>query len=1202
MTQSARFALVVILLLLGTTLPAFAATDTVTSLADDGSAGTLRAVIAAAAPGDTIVFNVTGTITLVSGELLILKDLTISGPGAANLVISGNNVAEVFFVGSGSQMTATISGVTIENGYSTSGCGGIFVNGNATLTVNDSTLSGNSPGGYSEGGAVLNYGTLTVNNSTVSGNFANEGGGIYNQGALTVSNSTLSGNSANEGAGIYNRGTLTVSNSALSGNSATSDGGAIYNDDVLTVTNSTLSGNSAAGGGGGILNPYSNGFSSTPLTIKSTILSGNTGGNCLNYGSPTSDGYNLSDDNTCSSFLTATGDLNNTPAGLDPNGLQNNGGPTQTIALLPTSPAVDAIPLSACTDASGNPVATDQRGTTRPQGQACDIGAYELTQVPTANVCPAGQTTPAPCSYTITLQYNLPSGPTFGANPVKVVTQGAPNLDFTLANTTCSGSPSSCTVQVTFAPLAPGLRMGAVQLTDSSGNLFASSLISGIGQGPAIAFGAGNQSTVGSGLNHPYSAAVDAAGDVFIADEGNNRVVEVPSGGGAQTTVGSGFLSPQSVAVDGAGDILVADRGNTGEVVKVPAGCTTSACQTIVSSGLNAPLGVAADGAGDVFIAADLPCRSRGCQPVGFVYELPAGGGTQSAIYSGSNPSGVAVDGAGDVFVADYESDGVTQIPAGGGAQTTVGSWVFGPYGVAVDAAGDVFIADSTNTGQVPVGCTSAACQTLLGTGLAEPIGVAVDASGNVFIADFTNNQVVEVNRSVPPSFSFATTPVGSTSSDSPQSVAIQNMGNQPLNLSGLVVSGPNFVQVPGPGTIPDCNGSSALAPGASCNLSISFIPQSAGNLASTATLTDNALNGSSAMQSISLQGTATPVTVNVMVATSPAGLAFSVDGTNYSSAQSFTWTIGAQHTIATVSPQTPSSGVQTTFAGWSDGGALSHTVTATSGTTTYAASFNTSYLLTTAASPAVGGSVTPATGNYYAAGTVVNLTATPNAKYAFSSWSGSVANPSSASTTVTMSSPQAVTASFVSTLLATTTSVMSSLNPSSYGQSVTFTATITSGTGTPLGSVSFKNGKATLGTVKLVNGSAALSTSVLNAGSLAITAQYGGSPKYAASSSSLTQTVAKEATTTLVVSSGSPSTQGSPVTFTATVTASVGTPTGNVVFKDGTTLLATVALSGGTAQLTTSALTAGTHTIHTNYLSKGNYAGSSGQVKQVVK
>ena len=122
---------------------------------------------------------------------------------------------------------------------------------------------------------------------------------------------------------------------------------------------------------------------------------------------------------------------------------------------------------------------------------------------------------------------------------------------------------------------------------------------------------------------------------------------------------------------------------------------------------------------------------------------------------------------------------------------------------------------------------------------------------------------------------------------------------------------------------------------------------------------------------------------------------------------------VGTQHTIATTSSQTPSAGTQDTFSGWSDGGALSHMVTAATGVPSYTASFGTSYLLTTTANPSNGGTVMPPSGTYYAAGTPVNLTATPNANYAFSNWTGNVANANSAATTVTMTGPQAVIANF---------------------------------------------------------------------------------------------------------------------------------------------------------------------------------------------
>jgi hypothetical protein len=155
-----------------------------------------------------------------------------------------------------------------------------------------------------------------------------------------------------------------------------------------TVTNSTFSGNSAPYGGGNIFGGTGwVGEGST--TVKNTLLANNgSGGNCADTGAGTltSSGYNLSDDGSCT-YFTATGDLNNAPAGLqtDSSGnvlLKDNGGPTQTIALVFPSIAIDRIPFFACTDATGNPLYTDQRGVARPQptGGYCDIGAFELVQ------------------------------------------------------------------------------------------------------------------------------------------------------------------------------------------------------------------------------------------------------------------------------------------------------------------------------------------------------------------------------------------------------------------------------------------------------------------------------------------------------------------------------------------------------------------------------------------------------------------------------------------------------------------------------------------------------------------------------------------------------------------------------------------------------------------------------------------------------
>jgi streptogramin lyase len=184
----------------------------------------------------------------------------------------------------------------------------------------------------------------------------------------------------------------------------------------------------------------------------------------------------------------------------------------------------------------------------------------------------------------------------------------------------------------------------------------------------------------------------------------------------------------------------------------------------------------------------------------------------------------VAVDGAGDVFIADFGKHRVVKVTPGG-TQTTVvsGSGSSLLYGVAVDAAGDIFIADVLN--RLVVKVTPDGTQTTVVSGSSfQPYGVAVDAAGDVFITDIGNNRVVEVQRSQAPTLTFAATLRGNTSSDSPQSITVENSGNAPLSAlsPGLSLS-PNFAQVSGSGTPADCSSSFALAPGVSCNLSLSF-------------------------------------------------------------------------------------------------------------------------------------------------------------------------------------------------------------------------------------------------------------------------------------------------------------------------------------------------------------------------------------------
>ena len=283
----------------------------------DSGAGSLRADIAAAKANDTIVFapSLNGqTITLTSGELDITKSLTIQGPGANQLAISGDNGysivhPRIFEVAANASFT--LSGLTLENGGGTAygyyenssndpsawdQDGGAILNF-GTLTVKACTLTGNSAGGGQGGtyafatrfafygGAIYNSGTLTVTNSTLSDNsagsfgissFVGRGGAIYNVGTLTLSNTAVTGNTAGVnseygstsgfGGGIFNAGTLTLKNgSTLSGDSAGVDGGGIYNGNggTATVSDCTLSGDSAGVDGGGI---YEFKFSKTKLT------------------------------------------------------------------------------------------------------------------------------------------------------------------------------------------------------------------------------------------------------------------------------------------------------------------------------------------------------------------------------------------------------------------------------------------------------------------------------------------------------------------------------------------------------------------------------------------------------------------------------------------------------------------------------------------------------------------------------------------------------------------------------------------------------------------------------------------------------------------------------------------------------------------------------------------------------------------------
>src|SRR5208337_2094148 len=297
----------------------------------------------------TITFAVDGTIDLNSVLPALNNNITIQGPGASNLTVQRDFSAwsSIFVVDSG--VSVNLSGMTITGGYvSNSGGGGIFNAG--TLTVNNSTFTDN----YAyDGGGISNYGTLTVNNSTFTDNSSHGGGGgIFNDpGTLTVNNSTFTNNSAPDGTdqgyggGICNQGgsALNITNSTFTDNSAFGGGGISSNGGTGMVTNCTISGNTSQYSGGiwGENGPHGYGT----LTLNNTIVAGNTGYDISDYIQPTSANNLIGNDAGITNLAhLAPSNLIGTTADINPmlGSLANNGGPTNTMALLPGSPAIDA--------------------------------------------------------------------------------------------------------------------------------------------------------------------------------------------------------------------------------------------------------------------------------------------------------------------------------------------------------------------------------------------------------------------------------------------------------------------------------------------------------------------------------------------------------------------------------------------------------------------------------------------------------------------------------------------------------------------------------------------------------------------------------------------------------------------------------------------------------------------------------------------
>jgi len=488
------------------------------------------------------------------------------------------------------------------------------------------------------------------------------------------------------------------------------------------------------------------------------------------------------------------------------------------------------------------------------------------------NVCPAGKSTPTPCSATKTVTFNIPAGTTISSIPI--LTTGQPNLDFkakaddpstTLCAAKTYSSPTTCTVDVTFAPLAPGGRKGAVELLDGA-TVVALTYVYGTGVSPEIAFSPSVKKTLaalplGPGFDYLRPMAVDASGNVFIADNGNDAIKEFVAATGTVKTLLSDPSQglPTAVAVDGAGNVFfLASNDYTGDppggVYELLAAGGYATLKTINTS-FTPDYGLAIDGSGNLFV--DDFASSE-------IKEILAAGGYTTVKVLGSgfeDPESLALDAEGNVYVGNNYPTNVEKILAAGGYTTVQilaeGSGFAEARGLAVDAAENVYFAglfdNDLNSVYEILAAGGYATVNNVGTNFNQIHNVAIDAAGNLYVTD-RDPELRELLRPQPTAFDFGSVTVDTISSL--LSTTVQNIGNATLNFYGDEFTGSGEYRIAaGSGTPPDCDDSLTLASSAECNVSVEFIPESAGTKTGSLILQNDSGNATDAMPAIALTG-----------------------------------------------------------------------------------------------------------------------------------------------------------------------------------------------------------------------------------------------------------------------------------------------------------------------------------------------------------
>jgi sugar lactone lactonase YvrE len=783
-----------------------------------------------------------------------------------------------------------------------------------------------------------------------------------------------------------------------------------------------------------------------------------------------------------------------------------------------------------------------------------------------------------------------------GLGAVKVTTSGIQNLDFTAGpDTSCNSSTTastSCSVEISFLPTAPGLRTGAVVLYDSSQNPILTIPLYGWGDSPVAALAPNTGSVINAGgltLSNPYQVALDGMGNMYVGDYTGKNVTKIPAGGGSASVVALGtpgsiaLQNITGVAVDGAGNLYIGDHQNSRILVMTPGGVVSVLSITGLSPALGFPTALALDGAGNLFVADFTNGRIVEISTIVVAGSTSSGLGTVintgSYTFTGSTLTGLAIDSQGNIYAAarTQNNSSIIKITTAGVASAlaipgNITPAINNPQGVAVDAMGNIYIVDTAHSRIVEI--TNAGVASVLSvSGLSNPstlstliFGTTVDPYGNLYISDWTDNRIVFVNVSGAV-LSFVPTNQGSTSLDSPKAATVTNLGNQPLIFSANPTYTTNFSNNTSDGN--PCTSSTSLLGGTACDVSVNFTPQAVGNLSAGITVTNNALNVSGSTQQVSVSGT------GVQTANATA-LTLSVSPTSAAIGQPVTVTATVTDTATGHTSTVPTGSVN-----------LSDTVGSTTvmlnggGPITLVAgqAVLTGATLNGAGSHTIGANYSGVSGSFLSSSNTVLLTMSRD--------TAAVSGP--ATQPVQLAAGQAGSAAIMF-------AKPYSASPAPTG-SITYT--ILNSSSTSVGS----------GSLQLTAGSTGSTATVpipssLPPGTYTVSVSYTGDGNYSASATPLTFQVkiGLVTPTATLVSSLNPALVTTAVTFTATVSSS-GTPTGSVGFYDGTTLLGSVTLSQSTAAYTTSSLATGTHSITAVYGGDNTFASAtSSALSQVVQ